>query len=210
MLTGDIASLQASMGNALLSDDMREKIRHLIEDVLKALHFETLEEEAAHRKEKREEKEEEYQHQLSEYIRYTVELRHKIEEQERQIKANREFYAIICNMSYSLNGVPPWKIRVMSPPEHLRLDEGAYVRRLQHYDNRELLQVALKHESRETRAKQPLDPETAVPQLRQDVLQVKEILRRAGHMPAGDGKPEPAVVLKLPQAAKITFNLAKG
>src|SRR5690606_20580480 len=109
-----------------------------------------------------------------------AETQHKLEAETRRIEANRQFYSLVMNMGYALNGIPRWKIAVMSLPPEKRLDEGAFTRTLREYDNRELLKTVF----RVFRPAKPT-PETAVTDLRASVLGVKELLRRANVLRIG-------------------------
>ena len=186
LLSGDLSLLQSALESNLISDEMRGTIRRMIERTLETLHIKAILEKTE--KERAQEKTREYetkQAQLNEYVRRYAEIQLKFEEENRKIAANRQFYAVIMNMGYSLNGVPRWPVVVMSPPESKRLDEVAFSRTLRQYDNRELLKAVF---TKTPAAKRPPpDPEAAAPQLRQGVLEVKEVLRRAGVKPAGDG-----------------------
>jgi hypothetical protein len=189
VLSGNITMLQSALESALISDDMRAALRRMIERTLETLHIKAAEEKEY--QEKRHVKEVvEKQAQLHQYIRQYAELQVRQEEEKRKTEANRQFYAVILHMNYALNGLPRWPIRVMSPPPEKRLDETAYVARIQQLKNRELLHTITTTE----RPKPVIEPETAAPNLRQSVLEAKEILRRAGLQPDGDDSPTAAPV----------------
>ena len=142
---------------------------------------------------------------LNQYIRQYAELQVRQEEEARKIEANRQFYSIIMNMSYALNGVPLWPVTVMSPPPEKRLDEKAFTATLRQRSNSELLSTVTR---RYVRPK--IDPPMATVNLRTSVLEVKEILRRAGLQPDG-GKstfdPKQKIkVTTLPPKASARFN----
>jgi len=208
VLSGDITMLQSALENALISDDMRAALRRMIERTLETLHIKAAEEKEY--QEKRHEKEViEKQAQLNQYIRQYVELQVKQEEEKRKTEANRQFYAVVLHMNYALNGLPRWQVSVMSPPPEKRLNETAYVARIQQLKNRELLHTITTTE----RPKPVIEPETAVPNLRQSVLEAKEILRRAGLTP-DDDKPAVHLTQKVtlttpPPKASIRFNARK-
>lgn len=135
LLSGDLSMLQAALENAFVSDEMRGAILRSIERTLEVLHIKTIEEKEY--KEKAREKEiVEKKVQLNEYIRRYAELQVKQEAETRKIGVNRQFYAIVMNMSYALNGVPRWPISVMSPPPEKRLDEKAFITTLRQQDIR--------------------------------------------------------------------------
>jgi hypothetical protein len=213
IVSGDIVSMQASLASGFLSDEMRAKIRHMIEQFLAALHFEEQEEKA---EEYREDKDEEFlawMAQYNELVRHAVELEEELAEEERRIEANKELFGSIMKMSYSLNGIPPWEIKVAAPPPEKKLDEAAYTTALRQQSNRELLGAITRKPAKTTlrssfnKVREP-DTGQAVTELRQNVLQVKEVLRRANKLPDGD-KPAPVTIetkTTLPQTATIKFN----
>ena len=182
LLSGDLSMLQSALESNLISDEMRGAIRRMIERTLESLHIKAAEEKEY--KEKRQEKEiAEKQAQLNEYIRRYAELQVKQEAEARKIEANRQFYAVVMNMGYALNGVPRWPIAVMSPPPEKRLDEMAFTTALRQRSNNELLYTVTRPYVRP-----PVNPPMATVNLRTSVLETKELLRRAGLRP-DDGKP---------------------
>ena len=200
VLSGNITMLQSALESALISDDMRAVIRRMIERTLETLHIKAVEEKEI--QEKRHEKEVTAQQTLlNQYIRQYAELQVRQEEERRKIEANRQFYNIIQNMGYALNGVPRWEIRVMSPPPERRLDEQAYTERVRQYSNQELHSKVFTRKPR-----QPVDPENATNNLRESVLDVKEMLRRAGHRPKDTGAPRPEQTQKAKAKASDNFN----
>jgi hypothetical protein len=208
VLSGDITMLQSALESALISDDMRATLRRMIERTLETLHIKAVEEKEY--QEKRHEKEvAEKQVQLNHYIRQYAELQVRQEEEKRKTEANKQFYAVVLHMNYALNGLPRWQVSVMSPPPEKRLNETAYVARIQQLKNRELLHTITTTE----RPKPVIEPETAAPNLRQSVLEAKEILRRAGLTP-DDDKPAVNLTQKItlttpPPKASIRFNARK-
>lgn len=128
LLSGDLSLLQASLESNLISDEMRGRIRRLIEKTLETLQLKAVETKTE--EQRLQEKSREYQikqAEFNEYVRRYTELQMKVEDENRKIEANRAFLAIITNMSYSLNGLPQWPISVMMPPLEKRLDEREYV-----------------------------------------------------------------------------------
>jgi len=191
LLSGDVHQLQTSLESNLLSEEMRARIRRMIERTLETLHIKAIEEkQQLTRTEERQNEVERKQVELNQYIRHYAELQHKQEELHKQQDANRQFYAVVTHMSYSLNGLPQWDIRIQSPPPEKRLDETAYVANIRQLKNRELLHTITTTE----RPNPVIAPETAAPNLRQSVLEAKEILRRAGLQPGGDDSPTAAPV----------------
>lgn len=201
LLSGDLSMLQSALESNLLSDEMRARLRRIIEKTLETLHIKATAEKAS--QEKRQEKEiSEKQAQLNLYIQRYAELQLKREEETRKTEANRQFYAVVMNMGYGLNGVPRWPIAVMSPPPEKRLNEKTFTATLRQQDNRTLAKPVLA-----TWSRPPLDPPTAAPALRASVLEVKELLLRGGGIrPDGGGmrhiKPEQIKTAK----ASIKFN----
>lgn len=201
LLSGDLSMLQSALESHLLSDEMRARLRRIVEKTLETLHIKATQEKV--HQEKRQEKEiAEKQAQLNLYIQRYAELQLKREEEIRKTEANRQFYAVVMNMGYGLNGVPRWQIAVMSPPPEKRLNEKTFTATLRQQDNRTLAKPVLAAWSRP-----PLDPPTAAPALRASVLEVKELLLRGGGIrPDGGGirhiKPEQIKAAK----ASIKFN----
>jgi hypothetical protein len=182
LLSGDLSMLQSALESNLISDEMRGAIRRMIERTLETLHIKAAEEKEY--KEKRQEKEiVEKQAQLNEYIRRYAELQVRAEEDKRRQDANRQFYAVVMNMGYALNGVPRWPIAVMSPPPEKRLDERVFTATLRQKPNNELLYTVTRPYVRP-----PVNPPMATVNLRTSVLETKELLRRAGLRP-DDGSP---------------------
>ncbi len=216
LLSGDISMLQASLESNLISDEQRGRIRLLIEKTLAALQLKVIETKEE-QKLKIEEKTKEIQarqEQFNDYVREYATLQLKVEAEVRQQAANRAFVEFINNMSYSLNGVPRWNIAVMSPPPERRLDEREYIQKVVlQRDNGQLLDRVFKAPENESQVSKrpPIDPKMAVPNLRQNVLEVNEMLMRAGIKPRG-GKGSSAVVpaqVKLTTTTKISFNNLK-
>lgn len=202
LLSGDLSMLQSALESNLVSDEMRGMIRRMIERTLETLHIKAVEQKVQEEKVKEKTREyEEKQAQFNEYIRRYAEIQLKQEQESRKIEANRQFYGIVMNMGYALNGVPRWPIAVMSPPPEKRLDEKVFTATLRQQDNRELLRTVFA-----ARPRPPVDPPMATVNLRASVLEVKEVLRRAGLRPDGGGvrniKPEQIRVTK----ASVKFN----
>ena len=191
LLSGDLSLLQASLESGLLSDEMRARVRRLIEKTLETLHIKAIE--TQQQEQKADEKEREYQRkqaEFNEYVRQYAQLQLKIEEEHRRQEANRSFFAVIQNMSYALNGLPAWKISVMPPPEDRRLDEKTYIQTVVRQRNaNQLLDRVFKSPENESQVSRrpPIDPKVAVPNLRRNVLEVREMLSRAGIRPPEGG-----------------------
>ncbi|MDE1153725.1 MAG: relaxase/mobilization nuclease domain-containing protein [Micavibrio sp.] len=191
LLSGDMTLLQASLESNLLSDEMRGRIRRMIEKTLEALQIKVIETKTE--EQKAQEKTKEYQIKQAEFNQYVqryAELQIKVEAERRQQEANRQFYSLINNMSYALNGLPNWQVRVMMPPPERQLDETAYVQKVVlQRDTAQLIQRVLYSAENESLVSRrpPIDPKTAVPALRQNVLEVKEMMARAGLRPPSGG-----------------------
>jgi len=186
--------MQSSLESNLISDEMRGAIRRIIESTLETLHIKAVEEKE-HREKAREKEVVEKQAQLNEYIRRYAELQVKQEAETRKIEANRQFYAVVMNMGYALNGVPRWPIAVISPPPEKRLDERAFTATLRQRSNTELLSTITRPYVRPA-----VNPPMATVNLRASVLETKELLRRAGLRP-DDGKPTVKPTQKIRMAA---------
>lgn len=178
----DIVTLQAALENNLLSDDMRARVRLLIEKTLQSLYLKQhVEIETRKKREQQAQELGQKQAELNHLIQQYAELQAKQEEEQKKITANRQFYNIIMNMGYSLNGIPPYQIKMKVPDEH-RLDERAYFKKLRQQSNTELFNTVFGSPV----SRPALEPDLAVLQLRESVLQVREILRRVGRQPSGD------------------------
>jgi len=191
LLSGDLSLLQASLESNLLSDEMRGRIRRLIEKTLETLQLKAAETKTE--EQKTQEKTREYQAKQAEfndYVRQYANLQMKVEEERRRQEANRSFYAVIQNMSYALNGLPAWRISVMPPPEDRRLDERAYIQTVvRQRDNAQLVNRVFNAPENESLVarRPPINPTIAVPALRANVLEVKEMMARAGIRPPTGG-----------------------
>ena len=207
LLTGDLTQLQASLESNLLSDEVRSRIRALIEKAMAAVQLKAIESQT--QQEKTEAKEKEYrqrQAEINEYIRQYAELQHRIEQEQLRHEANKAILSLIVNMTYALNGIPRWQVTVMEPPPQYRLNEKEFIHRVQRQTGNELLKAVFKSPSNESQASKrpPINPPTAVPALRQNVLEVKEMLVRAGLQPRGDQTA--TKVPKVPQKTTSKFN----
>ncbi len=191
LLTGDLSKMQAALESNLISDEMRGRIRRLIEKTLETLQLKAVETKTEEQKAR--EKSREYQAkqaEFNEYIRQYALLQMKVEEELRRQEVNRGFHAAIMNMSYALNGLPAWKISVMPPPEDRRLDEKAYLQTVvRQLDNSQLVNRVFNSPENESLVSRrpPIDPKVAVPNLRANVLEVREMLSRAGIRPPTGG-----------------------
>lgn len=199
LLSGDLSMLQSALESNLISDEMRGAIRRMIKRTLETLHIKAAEEKEY--KEKAREKEViEKQAQLNEYIRRYAELQVKQEAEARKIEANRQFYAVVMNMGYALNGVPRWPVAVMSAPPENRLDEKVFTATLRQRTNNELLSTVTRPYVRP-----PINPPMATVSLRASVLETKELLRRAGLRPDGGSTSiKPNTTIRIAATTPVT------
>jgi hypothetical protein len=215
LLTGDLSKMQAALESNLISDEMRGRIRRLIEKTLETLQLKAIETKTE--EQRLQEKSREYQvkqAEFNEYVRQYALLQMRVEEENRRQAANREFMSVINNMAYALNGLPNWQISVMSPPPDKRLDEREYVQNIViKRDTAQLLDRVFRSPENENLVakRPPIDPKTAVPALRQNVLEVKEMMARAGLRPSGGSGARSAAParINLSTSTKITFNLKR-
>ena len=191
LLTGDLSKMQAALESNLISDEMRGRIRRLIEKTLETLQLK--EAETKTEEQKAQEKTREYQQkqaEFNEYVRQYAVLQMKVEEENRRQAANRDFLSIVNNMSYALNGIPRWQITVMEPPPQYRLDERDYLKSVvRQRDDSQLLDRVFRSPENESQVSKrpPINPPKAVPDLRRNVLEVKEMMARAGLRPPDGG-----------------------
>ena len=201
LLSGNLAMLQSALESNLISDDMGAAIRRMIEVTLETLHLKKIEEKT--RETRAQDREREYverQAQFNEYIRQYAELQVRQEEEARKRAVNRDFYGIVMNMSYALNGIPRWEISVMSPPPEQRLDERSYTDALRQQSNSDLLKTVFA-----PRPRPPVNPQLATVSLRSSVLETKELLRRAGLRP-----DDSSTHTVSPKKASVKFNAQRG
>jgi hypothetical protein len=174
-LSGNIEDLQGALDSALLSDDMRAKIKVMIERAKEALWFKKAQENLQF-KQKQDAKAEELEHAHKTFYRLMQRheaLKQEYEEHRRKIVHNREFYDRIQNMGYTLNGLPLHPI-VMNPPPGPVFDEVRYQKNLRRKSAASL-----------NRAITVRPPKQAITTtgLRENVLMTKEILKRTGTRP---------------------------
>jgi len=212
ILSGDLSKLQLSLESNLISDEMRGRIRRLIEKTLETLQLKA---NARVEEEKTQHKTREYlqkQAEFNELVRQYAILQVRMEAERQREEACRAFHACILNMGYSLNGLPNWAISVMSPPEDKKLDERAIIRDTRQKDIEIVLDRVFNSPSnaRDYTRRPPIDPTLAVPNLRANVLEVKVMLSRATLGPNGGGGGRSAAFPALPpRTTTIRFNAAK-
>ena len=169
----------------------RARIRRLIEKTLETLQLKVIEKDKEENEERQERREiQAKQAEFNELVRRYAEIQTKTEAESRRIEANNSFMSLITNMSYSLNGLPLWNVFVMMPPPERQLDENAYLRTVvSQRGNEQLVDRVFKSPENESQVSKrpPIDPKMAVPNLRSNVLEVKEMLVRAGIKPPTGG-----------------------
>ena len=215
LLAGDLSTLQASLEDNRLSDEMRARIRRVIEKTMETLQLKVIEKDKQEKEERQERREiQAKQAELNELVRRYAEIQIKQEAEARRIEANNSFMTLINNMSYSLNGLPRWSIFVMSPPPERQLDETSYLQTVvRKRDNDQLLDRVFKSPENESQVakRPPIDPKIAVPNLRRNVLEVREMLVRTGlRPPTGGGisavKPAQIRMTTAAPSARATIN----
>ena len=179
---GDIAGLQTALESAHLTDDMRSRIRILFERMLSLIFFRKHEEEEHHRLEIRKHAKEKQQ-ELEAIERQITQLRERQRVEQEQVIANRELFSKIFLMPAALNGIPPHVIK-MEVPLSSAFNAVAYQVNLKQQSNTQLLQAVLSPPTISDK------PAMATVTLRQDVLQVKELLSRV-RKPDGQGRQAP-------------------
>ena len=174
-LYGDIAALQGMLNEALLSEDLMAKIRVALERAITAIFHRQHETEYLQARAAAKRQEEEIAHKQRELHRITRQIE-ELQEQRQQIEAqyaaNRELYSKILLMPAMLGGIPAYVIKLEVPLSQ-QFNEVAYQGALQKQDTAQLLKAVLSPPTI------PAKPALATVALRQDVLQVKELLARA-------------------------------
>ncbi|MBL1146211.1 MAG: hypothetical protein D8M28_00760 [Proteobacteria bacterium] len=176
-LSGDIASLQASLDSALLSDDMKAKIRALIlraQETIMAEKVQKKREEIKQQEKADAARLMQIQQELYRSIQSYERLQQLQEEQKRQIAANTAFYARVQHMSYDLNGLPLYPLKVAAPPGE-PFNEVRYKETLKRESNTGLVKTV--------KTAPPKKQHVTTTALKQSTLTVSEVLSRAGKPP---------------------------
>tara|TARA_R110002124_G_scaffold208383_2_gene374752 strand:- start:2725 stop:3246 length:522 start_codon:yes stop_codon:yes gene_type:complete len=105
-------------------------------------------------------------------------LNQQQEEQKRQIAANTAFYARIQHMSYDLNGLPLYPLKVAAPPGE-PFNEVRYKESLKRESNTSLVKTV--------KTAPPRKRHVTTTGLKQSTLTVSEVLKRGGHPPKNTG-----------------------
>lgn len=177
---GDIAGIETALSGAVLSGVMRGRIRAILDRVMATLfwrhqHEAELQQQRFELQQKtRELEEKKKEHQSLQ--RKVEELNRKLEESRAVIVANRALYSKVERMPSSFNSTPPSVIRMHVPLravfEYASCKEASYRVSLRKQDLPELLQRVFKPPGAASRSS------LSIVTLRQDVLQVKELLSR--------------------------------
>jgi methionine salvage enolase-phosphatase E1 len=169
-LSDNIEDLQSALDNALLSEEAQVRIRVLIERAKEALFSKKAKEKSyfEHRKRAKAEELEQAQQQFYRHLQRHEKLKQEFEQQKRQIAHNREFYARIQNMAYTLNGLPLHRITITAP-EGPPFNEVKYQQNLRRQSTASLIKAVT--------TPPPKQPITTTG-LRENVLTVKEALNR--------------------------------
>ena len=179
-ISGDIAMLQAVLSSTHLSDDMRGRIRALLEKVIATIFYRQQYEEQIHQQKvliQKQEKELEEKKKEHQFIKQQIEaLQDEQRIEQVRVAAARELFSKIVLMPATLNGVPPYTIR-MEMPLSASFNAVSYQASLKQQSNADLLDAVL------SRPVMPDRPSMATVTLRQDVLQVKELLSRRRNTP---------------------------
>lgn len=177
-MSGDIATLEASLDSALLSEDVRVRIRLKIERAMAKLLRRQLDQTAWQQRRKAElekaaeiQRKTEQQRQLFDQARG---LKEQYQAQQVRLSQNRELFVQANRMSVRLNGMPPYKIKMEVSKLAAQFDERSFrdrvgAQRTAALDKRVIANVRPPPEAQKK----------AVVHLRQETLQVKELLSRA-------------------------------
>ncbi len=167
-MSADIIALQGSLDNAMLSEDMKAKIRNLIEQAKDIVLFKKIKEKQE--KSNLKTKEEDLlktQQKLFHTMQQYEALKQQQAEQQRVIAFNRAFYAHIQAVPYNLNGVPMHKIKIVDKP----LDTKAFKQKIQYQSTDTLL--------RNIKTKPPKKQVVNAADLAKSTASISEILKRA-------------------------------
>jgi len=168
MMSADIIALQGALDDAMLSEDMKAKIRLLIDRAKEAFLFKKQQENTVKLKlEEKEAKLLENQKKIFTAMRQYEVLKEQQATAQRQRPFNTAFYAHIQAMPYHLNGVPMHVIKIADKP----LDTKAFKQKIQHQSTATLFRN-MKTKSQTTQTYNVAD-------LTQSAMAVSEMLKRA-------------------------------
>lgn len=168
-MSGDIAAMQDALDDAMISDDMKAKIRAIIERTKEAFIWKKIKEEQAHQKKQKATEAQliETQQRLFQSIQRYEQLRQQQADHQRQIAANTAFHARIMAMPYSLNGIPMHPVKINDPP----LDMKRYQQTLSGYSAATLVKTV--------KTKPPKGQVLNAAELRMGTATVSDILKRS-------------------------------
>jgi hypothetical protein len=167
-MSGDIAAMQDALDDAMISDDMKAKIRSLIERAKETFLLKRIKrEQIQHKKKQTEEHLIETQQRLFHAIQQHETLKQQQAEQQRITAINTAFHARVMSMQYSLNGVPMHKVVIADPP----LDVKSYRKTLRYQSSASLVNTI--------KTKPPKAQVINAADLRKSTATVSEILKRA-------------------------------
>lgn len=188
-----IEQLQAALNTGLLSESTMAMLRVRIEQLISQICRQGQETEflKARREEQAKEKQikemQVYQTRIETIQR---ELQDQIEKEKKKREGDQKMFAVTRDMFTCLNGLPPYTIK-LEIPLAAKFNEVAYATALTKQSNAELMRAVFSPPT------QPSKPAMAPAALRQEVLQVKELLSRARPMERGRGSRDVGVKISL-------------
>lgn len=193
-LSISIEELGAALDSGILSDDMRVRIRMAYEKAVAAMFYKNQQEtewlQARHRAEQTAKELEQKQIQRANLIQLQEQLQQQLKKEEETRAANQKLFTDIMGMWRSLNGLPPYVIK-LEIPISAQFNEASYQGVLRKQSTAQLLETVLSPPTL------PSKPIMATVTLRQDVLAVKELLGRAKLPPVqGRGRMTAAASFK--------------
>ena len=179
-LAASIEELEATLNSDLIGDDLRSLLRVMIEKAVARVIYQNhqqtrwLEERAKAKQTARELKAATAQYEA--LIKYQAEIEQRLKEEEGRVQAARKIVAQITLMPATLNGIPPYTIKLQIPLSS-QFNEASYLGVLRKQETAQLLKAVLSPPIL------PSKPILATVALRQDILQVKELLGRTNPRP---------------------------
>lgn len=190
-LSASIAELQAALNSDLISDDLKALIRGMIERVIERIVYKNqhkskwLEERAKAKQTARELKESRQQYES--LIKYQAEIEQNLKEEQGRVETARKLMAAITLTPATLNGIPPYVIK-LEIPLSAQFNEASYQGVLRQQSTAELIKAVMSPPTLASKSS------LATVALRQDVLQVKELLSRMRSSAQGRGRMTATVV----------------
>jgi len=180
-----LEELQAALNSGLLSDDNIARLRVRIEQLVSQIFRKGEETEflRARREEQAKARQiDELQTYLDRLYKIQEELQAEVQKEKDKRETDQRLFAATMAMWGSLNGWPPHKITLEIPPS-AQFNEAASLGALRRQSTAQLLEAVLSPPTLSSK------PALATVNLRQDVLQVKELLSRTKpKLPQGVGK----------------------